>query len=168
MPTIGLDEFVETLRNSMAEAQATLERRNQGRLERMIELARDGRTEALTWSFVIDSSSGSSSDMRTVRLPLMTMFPPMAVQVTETKLDMNVAVERVPVPQKDNSRGRFRFRICRRTASLRSRLHQLTVHLTGAPDVAAEISLDGAHLKTVSAQPQSRKPASASVVRQSG
>jgi hypothetical protein len=160
VPTISLDEFVERLRNSMAEAQARLERSNQGRLERLIELARDGRSEALTWSFVIDGSSGSGTNKRTVRLPLVTLFPPMSVRLTEAKLDLNVTVQRSLVPVKGNPRSHLRLRICRRAAELRRRLHQLTVQLTGTQDIAAEVLLDGVHLKTVHAEPQPGEPTS--------
>jgi hypothetical protein len=168
VPTVSLDEFVETLRNSMAEAQASLERSNQGRLERLIELARDGRSEALTWSFVIDGSSDSGPARRTVRLPPVTMFPPLAVRVTEAKLDLNVAVERTPVRRKNNAGSQLRLQICRRAASLRRRLHQLTVHLTATQDVAAEILVDGVHFKTVSAEPNPQKTSSSQVIQRSG
>jgi hypothetical protein len=164
VPTISLDRFVEELRNSMAEAQASLERSNQGRLERLIELAQDGRSEALTWSFVIDGTSEGVADRRTVRLPLMTLFPPMAVRVTEAKLDINVAVERVRGPRKGNSHSHFRLQICRKAASLRRRLHQLTVSLTAKQGVAAQVLLDGVHFKTVSATPQSEEPRSSRVI----
>jgi hypothetical protein len=142
----------------MKEAQARLERRNQGRLERLIELAPDGHSQALTWSFVIDGSSDAGPNGRTVRLPLLTLFPPMAARVTEARLDLNVAVERAPASQKKPFPSHLRLRICRRAASLRHRIHQLTVQLTGTQDVAAEVSLDGVHLKTVSASPQCEEP----------
>jgi Protein of unknown function (DUF2589) len=154
VPTIGLDEFVESLRNSMAKARSDLARTNQGRLERLIELARDGRSEALTWSFVIDEAGGGSQ-ARTVRLPLVTLFPLRAVQVTEAQLDFNVALERRPFYQKKSARSRLRLQLCRPGASLRHRLHQLTVRLTGTEDVTAEILLNGAHFKTVGLEAQS-------------
>jgi hypothetical protein len=163
VPTVGLDEFVDGLRNSMAKAQADLTRSNQGRLERLIQLARDGRTEALTWSFVIDQpSAGGSPAAHTMRLPLLTMFPPMAVQVIEAKIDLNVTVERAPARRKSNRRGRLRLRLCRPGESLRHRLHQLSVRLTGTHDVTAELSLDGIHFKTVSSQPKN-EPVNTSV-----
>jgi hypothetical protein len=158
VPTITLDEFAETLLNSMAAAQASVERTNRGRLEHLVQLASDGRSEALTWSFVIDGPN-----RRTLRLPLITLFPPMAVRVTEAKLDLNVAVQRAPVLRKNKSAGRVRLKICRRAASLRHRLHQLTVRLTGTQDAAAEISLDGVHLKTVHVDPQARELVSSHV-----
>ena len=153
MPTISLDEFVESLRNSISEAQAKLERNNQGRLERMIELARDGRSEALTWSFVIDGPDGIGPAGQRVRLPLMTMFPPMAVHVSEAKLDLNVALIKAPVSWRAKSHNRLRLQICRGAASLRRRFHQLTVHLSATQEAAAEVSLDGVHFKSIGAPP---------------
>ena len=144
---------MESLRNSISEAQAKLDRNNQGRLERMIELARDGRSEALTWSFVIDGPNDTAPEGQRVRLPLMTMFPPMAVHVSEAKLDLNVALIKPPVSWRAKSHNRVRLQICRGAASLRRRLHQLTVHLSANQDVAAEISLDGVHFKNIGAPP---------------
>jgi hypothetical protein len=150
-----LDEFVKRLRNSMAEARSNLARTNQGRLERLIELGRDGRTEALTWSLVIDAPGRDGSQARPVSLPLVTLFPMRAVNVTEAQFDFNVVLERNPFYQRKSARGRLRLRLCRPGASLRERLHQLTVRLTGAEDITAEISLNGTHFKTLGPEAQS-------------
>ena len=152
MPTMSLDDFVAGLQASMARAQANIAEGNRGRLERQIELVNEGRAETLTWSLVMDKHEGGA--IRTLRFPLMAMSHPLTPQVTELTLELKAVVETAPAPAAAGRPRRLRF-IARRTLkSARQRLHALTVRLVGKQPGIAEISLDGAPLRKLTARPQ--------------
>ena len=156
MPTMSLDDFVAKLQASTAHAQAKIAAGNRGRLERQIELARDGTAETLSWSLVMDENVGG--EVRAIRFPLITMLRPAAAQVTELTFELKAAIEEAPAQTRAGRPRRLRF-IARRTfKSARQRIHSLTVRLIGAQPGIAEISVDGALLRTLDAR---RRPVSA-------
>jgi hypothetical protein len=163
MPTITLDEFVEGLRTSVMQAQSNIDRGNRGRLERLVALARDGRTEALTWSFAIDRP-GDIGGTHTVRLPLITLFPPIAAQLREMTLELDVSIAKTADPRKVAAQKCLQLLIGRYPASLRQRLHRLTVRLTGTQRVRADVSLDGVLFKTLGVDARPSQPAARQAV----
>jgi hypothetical protein len=163
MPTITLDEFVEGLRASVMQAQSNIDCGNRGRLERLVELARDGRTEALAWSFAIDRP-GDIGGTPTVRLPLITLFPPIAAQLREMTLELDVSIAETPAARKATAQKRLQLLIGHYPASLHQRLHRLTVRLTGTQRVGADVSVDGVLFKSLGADPQASQTAALQAV----
>jgi hypothetical protein len=153
MARISLDEFVERLQSSVAGAQANIEKGGRGRLERLIEIDQQGRTEALTCSFVIDADPATGLATHTVQLPLFTLRPFLAAQVNELKLDLSAAVEESPRSRKMQGRSYLRLVIGKHATSLRRHLHRLTINLTGQQPGRVAIAVDGVVLKSVGTEP---------------
>jgi hypothetical protein len=149
MPKLPLDDFVQGLQLCVAQAQANIEEAERGRLERLIELAGDGRTEAVTWSFVVDGSANESG-ARTVRLPLVTLRRHLISQVAEVRVELRAAVEEARATRKRAPQRRLQLVVDRRAASLKKRLHRLTVRIKGEQLGKADVSIDDTPLKTVS------------------
>jgi hypothetical protein len=143
-----LDEFVEKLQLSVARAQANIEKGNRGRLERMIDLDPEGRSDTVTCSFVIDDPA-DGSPQSTVQLPLFTLRPYLAARVTELRVELNTTVEEPAPSRKTTSHTPLRLMIGRRAAAVGKQIHTLGVTLMGEQPGRAEITVDGLTLKSL-------------------
>jgi hypothetical protein len=148
---LSLDDFVAGLQDSVAQAQERVDKANRGRLERQVELARDGQPEALTWSFVIDQETGAGP--RTVRLPLLTMHPHRVTAVTDITLELRAVVEEAPKARgRTNAKG-LRLIVKRRLRAAGQQLHTLTVRLTGKQPGKVQVRFDGVQLREIDTAP---------------
>lgn len=162
MPRIALDEFLQRLQNSVAIAQLNIEHGNRGRLERLVEMDREGRLEALTWSFVIDGDDAGGLNSRTVRLPISTLRRHLVTRVAEFSLDMKVTVEDAPPTRATARQHLLQLVVHRRSSWFRRRLHDLTLRLTGKQPGEAKILINGSSLKNVCTDDQSHPRSKAS------
>ena len=98
MRTAEFDAFVALLQSSVGRAQARISARNQGRLEHLLQLDNEGRTEMIAWSMTVDTEAGDSSGEDTIRLPLVTLRPHLPANISELVVEFEAAIDDVELP----------------------------------------------------------------------
>ena len=146
MPEVDFDDFVRGLQLSVAKAQASIAAQNKGRLERLLQVDGNGRAERLEWSFVLDVAGTTPDEVHALRLPLVSMRPLLAPQVTDFAMEVQVSVE-PGKPQSPDGEPRLSLVVHKRRSFLRRRLHNLKIRLFGRQPGAGVVEVDGKTLK---------------------
>ncbi len=151
MPEVDFDDFLRGLQFSLAKAQAGIAAQNKGRLERLLQVDQDGRTERLDWSFVLDPAGAGQAEAQPMRLPLASMRSLLAPQVTDFTLEMQVSVEPAK-PPSPGGEARLSLVVHKRRSFLRERLHKLKIRLLGSQPGGGVVKVDGKTLKLLPAR----------------
>lgn len=150
MAEVDFDDFLRGVQLSVAKAQANIAAQNKGRLEHLVQVDENGHTERLDWSLVLDVAGTKQGEARTIRLPLASMRPMLAPQVTEFALEVQVSVE-PKKPRSTDGEERLRLVIHERRGFLRRQLHNLKISLFGPQPGAGIVEVDGKTLKVLPA-----------------
>jgi hypothetical protein len=147
VPTVKLDDLVRGMKVAVGTAQASIAEGHRGRVERLHQIDQAGQTEQMAWSLVVEPEAGSGQTSA-LRLPLATLRPYKAPQVTEVTLELEAKVEEAKPPSSGGP-GRLRLVVRRRGARLRRGLHKLAIQLRGTQPGEGEIRVDGVRLKSL-------------------
>lgn len=174
MRNADFDAFVELLQSSVGRAQKLVEKRNQGRLERQLQLDAEGRPEMLAWSFAIEDTESDTEAQRTVRLPLAVLRPHLMPKLNEVVLEFDAAIVETEPAQQPSAvaeadrvvdavtagqspepaapiGGGLALLLRRGWWPLRRKLHKIKIRLRGKQPGTAEVYVDDTLLKVVTA-----------------
>lgn len=186
MRSAEFDSFVEALQSTVGRVQTLIAARQEGRLERLVQLDHEGRAEMLSWSFVIDDTESGAESERVVRLPLAVLRPHLMSQLSEVILEFDAVIAEEVPPRPRTKPGRVLGSVTGSDAGveaeatsktrrarlallfrrgwwpLRRRLHRIRIRLWGPQPGSGEIFVDDRRLKTLpegSVPPQERAEA---------
>ena len=175
MRDVEFDAFVEMLQSSVGRAQKLVADRHQGRLERLLQLDAEGRTEVLAWTFAVDDTASAADDARTIHLPLAVLRQQAVANVGEVVVEFEAAIGEVEAqtptppavlggtkadtvssdadahgtPNAVSPMRRLAVFLRRRWWPLRRPLHRIKIRLRGRQPGAGEVFVDDQLLKVL-------------------
>lgn len=144
--TARFDDLVAALQSEVGRAQRSIDERHQGRLQQLLDLDRQGSTEAM--SYVLQVKSQGRSGEQTLRIPLLTLRRHIRHQVVAASLELRAAFEEEPAGKAPGDLAPIAAAVG--SNPLRRALHRLRIALIGPQPGGGEISLDDKPLRSLS------------------
>ncbi len=154
MATYEFDAFLDSIGSAVDEAQKSIDRKNAGRLQRLFEESKDGKTEAVTWICNVPSDKGGE-DCEQISLPLLSLRSSQSFRVAEVSLEFDTKVKpfkgRVDVPpetnKSDSRPGRLVMWLRKWKSVPRRGLTRIKVICRGGEVPEGEVRVNGQLLK---------------------
>lgn len=154
MATYEFDAFQDSIGSAVDEAQKSIDRKNQGRLQRLFEEGKDGKTELVTWICNVPSGKGGE-DCERISLPLLSLRSSQSFRVAEVSFGFDAEVEAfkgkeeiAPETDKNDSRPSRLVMWLRKWMGVPRRgLVRFKVICKGGEALGGEVSVNGQRLK---------------------
>ncbi len=147
------DALIAALRNDVAHAQQSLDRDYSARLQRTVDLNRDGHAESLSYFFNVVVPDGDGGT-RTLRMPIVSMRPFTQHKIVEVSLELMASIEETPPDPVAITDAPdpppLSLVVYRRGEALLRKLHRVFITFRGdQPEGGGEVTIDGLLLKKI-------------------
>ena len=143
MALYDLNDLFNGLQSARGRAQQRSDRRQQGLLEQLIEIGRDGEPKSLCWVSRLPSGDGHHRTHELLRLPWSSLRSAAPEYVTTASIAFDCRI-----PTEKPASGSLTLIPARRRTDRSAPTHRLEIKLGPGDEDLDEIRLDGRRLKT--------------------